>query len=243
MAIGKNIIVGVIYRPPNSKIDLFEDKMHEILGKIDRENKKCYLMGDFNIDLLKSESCDYTKWFLEQLFTSSYIPLVLRPTRITEHTATLIDNIFTNDMETIESSLNGIIFSDISDHLPIIHIRSPRTSHKTLHHTDFVCKRIINDANINSFSNTIKNMSWENVLSNNNLTESYNNFFDMVSSAYDNFFPFMKKVTKRNIDKDKSPWMTKCIAKSVQQKNKLYKNTYVVLQQIMKINTNNIKIN
>ena len=33
----------------------------------------------------------------------------------------------------------------------------------------------------------------------------------------------MKKVTKRNSDKDKSPWMTKCIAKSVQQKNKLYK--------------------
>ena len=71
--------------------------MNQILGKIDKENKLCYLMGDFNIDLLKSESCDYSIRFLEQLFTSSYIPLVLRPTRITQHTATLIDNIFTND--------------------------------------------------------------------------------------------------------------------------------------------------
>ena len=61
-------------------------------------------MGDFNIDLLKSESCDYTNRFLEILSTSSYIPLVLRPTRITQHTAALIDNIFTNDIETIESS-------------------------------------------------------------------------------------------------------------------------------------------
>jgi hypothetical protein len=26
----------------------------------------------------------------------------------------------TNDIETIESSTNGIIFSDISDHLPIV---------------------------------------------------------------------------------------------------------------------------
>ena len=81
-------------------------------------------MGDFNIDLLKSESCDYTKRFLEQLYASSYIPLILQPTRITQHTATLIDNIFTNDIKIIESSTNGIIYSDISDHLPVTHTRN-----------------------------------------------------------------------------------------------------------------------
>jgi hypothetical protein len=39
--VGKNIIVGlgVIYRPPNSKFDLFENKTNQILGKIDQENK------------------------------------------------------------------------------------------------------------------------------------------------------------------------------------------------------------
>jgi exonuclease III len=82
---GKNIIIGVIYRPPNNKMDEFEDKINQILSKIDKENKICYLMGDFNIDLLKSESCDYTNRFLEILSTSSYIPLVLRPT-IKNHT-------------------------------------------------------------------------------------------------------------------------------------------------------------
>ena len=56
---GKNIIVGTIYRPPNNKIDTFENSMKRILEKIDKENKIGYLMGDFNIDLLKSESCDY----------------------------------------------------------------------------------------------------------------------------------------------------------------------------------------
>ena len=33
--------------------------MNTILEKIDTENKLCYLMGDFNIDLFKSDSCDY----------------------------------------------------------------------------------------------------------------------------------------------------------------------------------------
>jgi hypothetical protein len=50
--------------------------------------------------------------------------LITRPTRITEHTVTLIDNIFTNDLEQIEFSKNGLIFTDISDHLPIFHIAS-----------------------------------------------------------------------------------------------------------------------
>jgi hypothetical protein len=78
--IGKNMIIGIIYRPPNSNIDLFETKFSQLLSNIDKENKICYLMGDFNLDLLKSESCDYTNKFLELLFTSSYIPLILKPT-------------------------------------------------------------------------------------------------------------------------------------------------------------------
>ena len=59
--------------------------MNEMLAKIDKENKICYLMGDFNIDLLKSESCDYANRFTEQIFTSSYIPLITKPTRITQY--------------------------------------------------------------------------------------------------------------------------------------------------------------
>ena len=72
----KNIVIGVIYRPPNSKFNLFENEINKILSKIDKENKICYLMGDFNIiDLLKSESCDFAGKFFEQLITSSFMPL------------------------------------------------------------------------------------------------------------------------------------------------------------------------
>jgi hypothetical protein len=59
-------------------------------------------MGDLNIDLLKSESCVFSNRFSEQFFTSSFFPLITRPTRITEHTAKLIDNIFTKYLEQIE---------------------------------------------------------------------------------------------------------------------------------------------
>ena len=41
-----------------------------------------------------------------------------KPTRITAYSSTLIDNIFTNDLDYKHKS--GIVITDISDHLPII---------------------------------------------------------------------------------------------------------------------------
>ena len=120
----KNIILGSIYRPPNGDFEMFENILNTILTKVDKTKKVTYLTGDFNIDLLKSDHSEHSNRFYEQLFTSSFFPLINRPTRITHHTATLIDNIFTNDLEQIESSVNGLIFSDISDHLPIFQIIS-----------------------------------------------------------------------------------------------------------------------
>ena len=53
----KTIIVGVVYRPNTqhrADIDIFVQKIIEIQSKIKEEkNKVSYLMGDFNIDLLK----------------------------------------------------------------------------------------------------------------------------------------------------------------------------------------------
>ena len=59
-------------------------------------------MGDFNIDLLQSETCHIANKFSERLFTSCFYPIITKPTRITEHTANIIDNIFTNNIEKLD---------------------------------------------------------------------------------------------------------------------------------------------
>lgn len=41
----KNVLVGIVYRPPNSKLDQFNECLAELLQKLDLQNKKCYLMG------------------------------------------------------------------------------------------------------------------------------------------------------------------------------------------------------
>jgi hypothetical protein len=155
-------ISKVIYRPPNNKIESFnENAINNILSKIGKENKICYLMGDFNTDVLISETCDYTNRFIEQLFTSSFFPLITKPTRITAHTATLIDNIYTSNTEKINNSMNGIIFTDISDHLPIVHVCNMNNYKETpkLPQNNVNYKRTFNDKNIKSFINAMKNTS------------------------------------------------------------------------------------
>lgn len=56
-------------------------------------------MGDFNLNLLNYDSNSDTNDFVNTLGSYYFHPHILKPTRITEHSATLIDNIFFNSME------------------------------------------------------------------------------------------------------------------------------------------------
>ena len=76
-----NIICGVIYRQHNSP-DQFQTYFDEILGKLSTQNKPIYVMGDFNIDLLKSETCDFSHNYLLSLQSYSFFPTIDKPTRV-----------------------------------------------------------------------------------------------------------------------------------------------------------------
>lgn len=57
----KNAIIGVLYRPPSSNFQVFMNEVNELMAKFTRERKDCYLMGDFNIDLLKYQHIKITQ--------------------------------------------------------------------------------------------------------------------------------------------------------------------------------------
>ena len=75
-----------------------------------------YIMGDMNIDLLKYHSHQQTERYLNVIYSLDLLPVITKPTRITNHTATLIDHIYTNNVNRLTS---GIVTVDISDHLPV----------------------------------------------------------------------------------------------------------------------------
>ena len=77
--------MGVIYRPPNDKTEQFKQSLSETLQTIDLQKKKCYIMvimGDFNVDLMKVEENRHSNYVLNCMFSSSFYPLISKPTRI-----------------------------------------------------------------------------------------------------------------------------------------------------------------
>ena len=57
-----------------------------------------------------------TNEFFDSLASNSFIPFILQPTRITSHSNTLIDNIFSNVID--PDIISGNLTATISDNLP-----------------------------------------------------------------------------------------------------------------------------
>ena len=91
-------------------VNLFLNTFNETLGKISKENKICDLMGDFNLNLMNYQNHTVTGKFLDGLYSNAFVLMITCPRRITSHTATLIDNIFTNHYF---ESASGLLLTDI----------------------------------------------------------------------------------------------------------------------------------
>lgn len=90
--------------------------MSYLNSTIHQESKYCVIMGDFNLDLLKFGVHPATDDCLDTLGSYFFQPQILQPTRITDHSATLIDNILFNSVE--HFLIGGNLVYDLTDHLP-----------------------------------------------------------------------------------------------------------------------------
>ena len=113
------------------------------------------LSGDFNIDLLKTDSHEPTKRNVDIMLSHGMIPRISSPTRITHHSATNIDNIFSNNL--LNPITSGIIINDMSDHLPNYIIIDYELSRARPKQTKIKCFSI---RNLERFTNHINSIDW-----------------------------------------------------------------------------------
>lgn len=216
---GRNVIVGCIYRPPNAEFKSFSDSLTASLDVINKEGKLCYLLGDFNINLIKTENHYFTDNFLNLLYSSYFFPLIDKPTRVTYKTASLIDNIITNTFDYPVNS--GILYSDISDHFPIFHIT---TSNNFKHKGSNVRAgfRKFNEENIKCFRDMVEKINWDDVYDQQDANKSYQSFIHLFKTVFNECFPLVSlKINKRH--GFNKPWFTTGFLKSSRKKNRLYK--------------------
>ena len=213
----KNIIVGVVYRPPNQNLQEFMNSLDLLLASISKENKICYVVGDWNLDLINHHCHESTGEFLEIMYSRMFFPVITRPTRITSNTATLIDNIFTNNLNNF--FVSGLMFCDISDHLPIFTLLLDQS--KNSNETTWLSFRDKSINNVATFTNRLANVNWDELSEYKDPDCAYRCFLDKYTTLYNDCFP-LKKVKVKNVTLS-NPWITKGLLKSIRKKNSLYK--------------------
>ena len=212
----KNILIGVIYRPPNQDMDIFNEKISEMLETIRKEEKFCYLLGDCNINILNYESHRLTGDFVDLLSSYSFLPLITRPTRITASSATLIDNIFTNHIENLDHSTQGLLVTDVSDHYPIFHINN----RSYIGESDiYVTKRIFSERNKQAFKIALNELDWNEIYGASETNNAFHRFHDTLGTLLNKYFPKVRIKRKYN---NRKPWLTDSLRMSIKTKNKLY---------------------
>ena len=215
-----NIIIGCIYRHPNMDLsDFIENYLSILLDKISKENKTVYLLGDFNVDLLKYDQHNLTNDFLDTLATNFFLPNIFLPTRIGNTSKTLTDNIFSNSLS--NETVSGNISASISDHLPQFSIfpdiftdyPSPKSNVVERDWDNFNQQNFILDyfeLDINHLLNSAPN----------DVDKSFDTFSSNLNLLLDKHAPY-KKISKYKLKLKRKPWISKGIKVSIDVKNKL----------------------
>lgn len=125
--------------------------------------------------------------------SNSFFPLVSKPTRKTSHTANVIDNIFTNDLD--HDKLSGVFWSDISDRLPVFQITN--LSLKPSDKSSIYHKRLITTQRTERFRPLLALARWE-CMHFPSPNELYNSLLQFLLLIYNMCFPVKVATIREN---------------------------------------------
>ena len=216
-----HIVIGCIYRHPNANMEEFTNQLDEIMKQLQQRKYQVYILGDMNIDFLKYGTHTQTEEYLDMLYSNNFLPLITKPTRVTSHTATLIDHIYTNT--SFQQTSAGIANVDISDHLPTFCIADiPVNQQKNkLYFRDF------SHFDKELYLRDIQDHDWNAVFEeSSNLNEITLNTIQAINTIVDKHVP-KKQVSANKRKQLNKPWITGGILKSIKIKQKMYKSHFL----------------
>ena len=141
--------------------------------------------------------------------------------------------------------MSGNMVTSISDHLAQF-LFLPIDQFKTNNNKN-IYQRNLKSFNQQIFLEDIQNLNWNNILEleNQDLDNSFNNFFLMIETVLDTYVP-IKKLNKAELKLKSQSWLTKGIMTSIKKKNIIYKKVIKAKTQLKKtfyiMNSNTIEI-
>ena len=89
----KGIIIGCIYKHPGCNLNSSNIELNKIIKSINPDKFDLYICGDMNINFLKCNEHEETEKCLDMLFDNSLIPIITKPTRITDHSTSSLGSL------------------------------------------------------------------------------------------------------------------------------------------------------
>ena len=209
----QNFTIATVYKPPQVEFPIFIEAWNFLLNTLTiNQSRDITICGDFNIDLFSNLS----EPFQDAIFSQSFVPIINKPTRITDTSATLIDNILINNPSNFTS---GILLYDISDHLPIFIIRKQILINNSNQNTSVKLNfREINLHTIDCLCSELQSRLSELDFNANDVNFSLNSLENLISELYYHFCPIKTKTI--SFKQYSKPWITREIRHNV-KKNKL----------------------
>ena len=190
-------------------------EFEKVLGIASSDDKECILLGDFNCDVCNNSSASHTDSL--QFYTSlnGFTQLIDSPTRVTNHSSTLIDLIFVTDPELYSDC--GVFCTSISDHFFIYAVRdfnvSAKNSQTYIEYRSF-CK-----LDEQTFVNDLMNVSWDIVSDLDDIDLAWETWVYLFMNIVDSHIPLCKKRIRNNA----CPWITDDIVKIMKERDRIHK--------------------
>ena len=206
-------IIG-IYRPHSGTIDSFCDEIANVLQNPILRNRRCFLTGDFNINMLHESHPN--SHFVDTLQSHHFFPVISLPTRyspIDNVQPSLIDHIWCNTLSIYNAS---VLKFDLTDHCPTS-LQFPLPVSFS-NENDFIkiTFRVNNQENRDRLRQVISDFDWS-TLETDDINTRTVNFTRKLDSLYCETFPLKTKYIPRK--KAMNPWFTPELCKLVQTKS------------------------
>ena len=211
----KNVICGCVYRHPRNDLSYFLHYIDSTLSKLSRENKEIYFCGDFNIDLLNTDSHKESADFHSLLSSNSLLPLIIHPTRVVSgQTPSLIDNIFSNNIKDFIRAGNIVV--NLSEHFSqFASIKRDKIDVKKI--TMF--GRDESNFSVDSYRDDVSIQNWQYAPYEPNFLTG--DFIWRLNGSTDRASP-TKKLNFKEVKLRLKPWITPEIRKLIKIRDRLY---------------------
>ncbi|CAB4000255.1 Hypothetical predicted protein, partial [Paramuricea clavata] len=216
------ILLLNVYRPPSA--DSSHDYcLTEILERVASENKECYFLGDFNMNVLCQKS--KSSVFLKRIHQLGLKQLVTVPTRTEARyvngsfsvTSTLIDHIYCSSERNVASI--HVPPLSLSDHYPVFLVRRCNASMRSKQNEKSTIQyRSLSNLNKTDFREDLRLAPWSSIEAFDDPSDALALWYEIFQSVVERHAPLR---TKRVKSLQLLKWMTPEILSDIKKRDQL----------------------